>query len=57
MQALKPGSATQLDAPTLEAVAGDAPSASLPRSSVEGATLADVMAAVKLQPSKTAARK
>ncbi|KXZ43833.1 hypothetical protein GPECTOR_79g112 [Gonium pectorale] len=56
-EALKPGAATQLDAATLEEVAGDAPSATLSRGSVAGATLADVMAAVKLQPSKSAARK
>ena len=56
-QALKPGAATQLDAATLEEVAGDAPSASLPRASVAGAPLADVMVAIKLQPSKSAARK
>ncbi|PNW74377.1 hypothetical protein CHLRE_13g606050v5 [Chlamydomonas reinhardtii] len=56
-EALKPGAATQLDAATLEEVAGDAPSASLPRASVAGAPLADVMVAIKLQPSKSAARK
>ncbi|GLC45572.1 hypothetical protein PLESTF_001738100 [Pleodorina starrii] len=56
-EALKPGAATQLDAATLETVAGDAPSASLTRGSVEGATLADIMVAIKLQPSKSAARK
>ncbi|KAG2432307.1 hypothetical protein HYH02_013029 [Chlamydomonas schloesseri] len=56
-EALKPGAATQLDAATLETVAGDAPSASLPRAAVAGATLADVMVAIKLQPSKSAARK
>ncbi|GIL70938.1 hypothetical protein Vretimale_4040 [Volvox reticuliferus] len=56
-EALKPGAATQLDAATLETVAGDAPSATLPRASVEGITLADILVAVKLQPSKSAARK
>lgn len=56
-QALKPGAATQLDAATLETVAGDAPSAVLPRAAVAGVPLADVMVAVKLQPSKSAARK
>ncbi|GIL66588.1 hypothetical protein Vafri_20064 [Volvox africanus] len=56
-EALKPGAATQLDAATLETVAGDAPSATLPRASVEGTTLADILVAVKLQPSKSAARK
>uniref|UniRef100_A0A7S3R7S5 Tyrosine--tRNA ligase n=1 Tax=Dunaliella tertiolecta TaxID=3047 RepID=A0A7S3R7S5_DUNTE len=56
-EALKPGSATQLDVATLEAVAGDAPSASLGRDAVAGATIADVMVAAKMQPSKGAARK
>ncbi|GLI58411.1 hypothetical protein VaNZ11_000113 [Volvox africanus] len=56
-EALKPGAATQLDAATLETVAGDAPSATLPRASVEGIALADILVAVKLQPSKSAARK
>jgi len=56
-QALKPGSATQLDVGTLEAVAGDAPSASLARAAVAGASIADVMVAAKMQPSKGAARK
>ncbi|GFR51335.1 hypothetical protein Agub_g13752, partial [Astrephomene gubernaculifera] len=56
-EALKPGAATQLDAATLETVAGDAPSATLTRGLVEGATLADVLVATKLQPSKSAARK
>ncbi len=46
-----------MDAATLETVAGDAPSATLTRGSVEGATLADIMVAIKLQPSKSAARK
>ncbi|EFJ43394.1 hypothetical protein VOLCADRAFT_83275 [Volvox carteri f. nagariensis] len=56
-EALKPGAATQLDAATLETVAGDAPSATLTRGSVEGVPLADILVAVKLQPSKSAARK
>jgi hypothetical protein len=56
-QALKPGAATLLDATTLEAVAGDAPSATLARAEVEGRTLVDVMVAVGLQLSKGAARK
>mmetsp|Transcript_34513 Transcript_34513/g.76679 ORF Transcript_34513/g.76679 Transcript_34513/m.76679 type:complete len:484 (+) Transcript_34513:26-1477(+) len=56
-EALKPGSSTQLDAATLEAVAGDAPSATLKREQVAGVTLVDVMVAVGLQPSKSQARK
>ncbi|KAL4857707.1 Tyrosine--tRNA ligase [Chlorella vulgaris] len=53
-QALAPGAATKLDADSLEAIAGDAPSASLPRDRLVGALLADVMAAVGMQPSKAA---
>ena len=56
-QALKPGSATQLDVATLEAVAGDAPSASLPRSQVAGVLVAELLVAAQMQPSKGAARK
>jgi len=51
-EALKPGAATALDAATLEAIAGDAPSADLPRSEVVGAALADVMVAARMLPSK-----
>ncbi len=49
-EALKPGAATALDAATLEA--SNAPSAQLPRSSVEGALVVDVMVAAKMLPSK-----
>ena len=52
-----PHAATTLDADTLEAIAGDAPSASLPRDQLVGATLADVMVAVGMQPSKAAVRR
>ncbi|KAK9842091.1 hypothetical protein WJX81_008006 [Elliptochloris bilobata] len=55
--ALAPGADTQLDAAALEAVAAGAPAAELPRSAVVGAPLADVLAAVGLQPSKAAARR
>ncbi len=56
-QALAPGADTQLDAAALEAVAAGAPVAELPRGAVVGALLADVLAAVGLQPSKAAARR
>lgn len=39
VQALKPGSTTQLDINTLEAVAGDAPTATLARDTVVGQPL------------------
>jgi tyrosyl-tRNA synthetase len=35
-EALRPGAATELDTATLEAIAGDAPSAALPREKVRG---------------------
>eukprot|EP00955_Chlamydomonas_euryale_P104889 365600-Chlamydomonas_euryale.AAC.2 len=56
-EALKPGSSTKLDAASLEAVSEGAPSASLPRDAVVGVPLVDIMAQVKLQPSKGAGRK
>ena len=55
--ALAPGAATTLDADSLEAIAGDAPSAALPREQLVGAPLADVMVAVGMQPSKAAVRR
>lgn len=55
--ALRPGAATVLDAAALEAAAGDGPSATLPRASVVGATLVDVLVAAGMQPSKAAARR
>lgn len=55
--ALRPGAATVLDAATLEAAAGDGPSATLPRAAVVGAPLVDVLVAVGMQPSKAAARR
>ena len=57
MQALSPGGSTRLDAATLEAIAGEAPSASKPRSEVLGCVLADLLAALGMQPSKSAARR
>ena len=56
-QALAPGSNTQLDAETLEAVAESAPSVELSREEVLEKPLAEVMAAVKLQESRAAARR
>ncbi|PSC70485.1 tyrosyl-tRNA synthetase [Micractinium conductrix] len=56
-EALAPGAATKLDADSLEDIAGDAPSASLPREQLVGALLADVMVAVGMQPSKGAVRR
>ncbi|KAL4448413.1 hypothetical protein ABPG75_005632 [Micractinium tetrahymenae] len=56
-EALAPGAATKLDADLLEAIAGDAPSAALPRDQLVGAGLADVMVAVGMQPSKAAVRR
>lgn len=55
--ALRPGSETLLDTASLEAIASDAPSATLPRSKVVDVLLADVMVAVGLQPSKGAVRR
>ena len=57
LQALAPGGSTQLDAAALEAIADDAPAATLPRDEVVGRALAEVMAAVGLQPSKAASRR
>ena len=57
MQALAPGSDTRLDAETLEAIAESAPSVELPRDQLIGRQLPDVMATVKLQDSKAAARR
>ena len=56
-EALAPGAATALDAGVLEAIAGDAPSATLPRGAVVGVALVDVMVAAGLQPSKAAGRR
>jgi len=54
---MKPGAATQLDAASLEAIAGDVPCVTLPRAVVVDAPVVDVMAAAGLQPSKSAARR
>lgn len=56
-QALKPGADTALDAAALEAIAEEAPSATLPRDQVVGATIVDVAVATGVQPSKGAARR
>lgn len=57
MQALAPGSETKLDAETLEAVAGSAPLVELPAEQVLGRQLIEVMAAIQMQDSKSAARR
>ena len=57
VQALAPGSNTELNASALEAIAGDAPSARLPKASVLGATLAEVLTETKMQPSKSASKR
>ncbi|GMH38028.1 hypothetical protein BSKO_05912 [Bryopsis sp. KO-2023] len=56
-EALKPGADTKLDGDALEAIAGDAPSATLPRDQVAGKSVVDIMVAVKMQPSKSAVRR
>ena len=56
MQALQPGAATALDAATLEAIAGDVPSAFLAAAQVVGQPLVQVMVASGLQPSKAASK-
>jgi tyrosyl-tRNA synthetase len=55
--ALAPGSSTKLDASSLEAAAGDCPSASIAREDVVGTPLPDVMVQVGMQPSKAAVRR
>ncbi|KAI8472368.1 MAG: hypothetical protein J3K34DRAFT_367411 [Monoraphidium minutum] len=56
-EALRPGAATELDAATLEAIAGDAPSCSLARDQVEGQLLVDVVVAAGMLPSKGEVRR
>lgn len=51
-EALRPGAATALDAATLEAIAGDAPSCSLAAAQVSGLPLIDVMVASGMLKSK-----
>jgi tyrosyl-tRNA synthetase len=51
-EALRPGAATALDATTLEAIAGDAPSCSLAASQCTNAPLVDVMVASGMLKSK-----
>ena len=57
LQALAPGGSTELNAAALEAIAEEAPSAKLPRDQVVASLLAEIMATVKLQGSKSAARR
>ncbi len=56
-QALQPGAATALDAATLEAIAGDVPSASLDKGQVVGQPLVQIMLASGLQSSKAASKR
>jgi|TARA_B100001142_G_scaffold328182_1_gene387654 tyrosyl-tRNA synthetase len=56
-EGLKPGADTVLDADTLEALAGDIPSAELSLGEVVGRTVVDVMAATGLQKSKGEAKR
>lgn len=56
-EALRPGSKTELDVATLQAVAGDAPTVSVPLPELLGRPLSELLVAVKLQPSKSQARK
>lgn len=55
--ALAPGSTTKLDADSLEAAAGDAPSATITKADVVGKPLPDIMVQVGMQPSKAAVRR
>ena len=55
--ALAPGSDTKLDVATLEAIAEDVPSVTLPLDAVQDAPLIEVMVAAGLQPSKSAAKR
>lgn len=56
-QALQPGATTALDAATLEAIAGDVPSASLDKGQIIGQPLVQVMVASGLQSSKAASKR
>lgn len=51
-EALRPGAATALDAATLEAIAGDAPSCSLAAAQVTSVPLVDVMVSAAMLKSK-----
>ena len=57
MQALRPGAETALDAASLEAIAGDVPTAEMDREQVVGQTLVAIMTASGLQPSKAASKR
>ena len=56
-EALAPGSQTKLSAESLEAAAGDCPTASVTKQDVIGTPLPDVMVQVGMQPSKAAVRR
>ena len=57
MQALAPGGSTKLDAAALEAILDEAPSVIKSQAEVVGAQLADLLATLGMQPSKSAARR
>ena len=57
LQALRPGAETALDAASLEAIAGDVPTAEMNREQVVGQTLVAIMTASGLQPSKAASKR
>lgn len=56
-EALAPGSQTKLSADSLEAAAGDCPTASISKTDVLGMPLPDIMVQVGMQPSKAAVRR
>lgn len=56
-EALAPGSETKLNAESLEAAAGDCPTASISKQDLLGSPLPDVMVQVGMQPSKAAVRR
>ena len=57
MQALAPGGSTKLDAAALEAILEEAPSVTKSQPEVVGTPLADLLASLGMQPSKSAARR
>ena len=56
-QALQPGAETRLDVATLEAIAGDVPTAHLKREQVLDQLLVDVMIASTLLPNKATGKR
>lgn len=56
-EALRPGSQTELDVSTLESIAGEAPSVTLPRDQLVDKPLVDVMVTAKMLASKAEVRR